>query len=478
MKNLLLCFALLSIAVSGFGQAVTQAIAQESSTQSVETMPTAGCGGYHFLQHLDKQSPGYLEQSNQIIEQIAQITAAQDVAAHKKADLITIPVVFHVMYNNDDENLPDSVIMNQLKVLQQAFRHTHADTGALRDEFKSLAGDAEIEFVMADKDPDGNATNGIVRQSTSITHFGGVLPYNQNQTSEIQKWVADSFYHNIFRMTKTEQGGSDEWDPYTYLNIWIGDMRILEPKLNDFEELLFVALATPPRWHEFWPEDLVIPGIRSKGVLIHYVAVGANNPVDYPAPYGALNDNVKQGKIAIHEVGHYLGLRHIWGDVADCEVDDYIDDTPPCLTQSNFRCLMTKNTCVDNSQGSDLPDMIENYMDYSSGNCAVAFTKGQIAVMREVYDKYRKEPSSTPETHEVAKLQLVELYPNPNNGQFFISTQQNTPTQIVIEDLNGRVIYQNTISVSQSLYLNEPSGIYVLRASNEEGVQLQRIVIE
>ena len=472
MKSLPLQFMLLLMAIPGFGQVVTQAIQEPAS--ALQNVPSMGCGGYHFMKNIDYHSPGYLEQSNKFLQEIVRISAAQQ-QSHKKEDIITIPVVFHVVYNNDDENLADSVVLNQLEILKNAFRHTHPDTGSVREEFKSVVGDAEIEFVMAEKDPNGNPTNGIVRQSTSITHFGGVLPYSPGETSEIQAWVADSFYTNLFRLTSTERGGSDEWDPYTYLNVWIGDLRIQEPNFNNFEELLFVAIATPPRWHKFWPEDMLPKGMTAKGVLIHYVTVGGNNPNDYPVPYTALNATVKQGKIAVHEVGHYLGLRHIWGDGTDCSTDDFIDDTPLCLTQSNFGCPISKNTCNDDSQGEDQPDMIENYMDYASGGCQVAFTKGQIAVMREVYDKYRKEPSSIAET---PTPRLIELYPNPSNGQFTISTLENAQTQVTIKDMSGRVIYKNNIAGNESLTLNESSGIYLVEAISSSGHEVKKLVIE
>lgn len=477
MKTFLFyCLFVLTLSSQSYAQLVSKALQKEQPHAGLDIAPTLGCGSHHFMENIDKHSPGYLQESNKMLEKVARI-AAHHKASHKKADIITIPVVFHVLYNSEEENLPDSVLLNQLEILKQAFRHTHEDTGAVRPEFKSRVGDSEIEFVMADKDPEGNPSNGIVRQSTDITHFGGVLPYNQNEIPQIQKWFEDTFYTNILRLTQSEKGGSDEWDPYTYLNVWIGDLRILEPELNNFEELLFVALATPPRWHEFWPNELIPTPIveNAKGVFIHYVTVGGNNPNKYPAPYGSLNPTVTQGKVLVHEVGHYLGLRHIWGDAADCDEDDFIDDTPSSLSQSGFQCLLTKNTCIDSSKGPDLPDMIENYMDYSSGTCALAFTKDQIAVMRNVYENYRKEPSSIDET---INAHLLEVYPNPANGHFQVSPNQNTSTEVLIRDLNGRVVYQNTIASTQNLVLSEPAGIYFLEARTEEYIQIQKVVIQ
>ena len=95
---------------------------------------------------------------------------------------------------------------------------------------------------------------------------------------------------------------------------------------------------------------------------------GGNNPNSFTAPYTAFNGLTTTGKILVHEAGHYLGLRHIWGD-GDCNHDDFISDTPKSINHAGFICNYNANTCVDNINGVDLNDMVENYMDYSSANC-------------------------------------------------------------------------------------------------------------
>ncbi|PIE61688.1 MAG: hypothetical protein CSA29_02025 [Desulfobacterales bacterium] len=157
----------------------------------------------------------------------------------------------------------------------------------------------------------------------------------------------------MFRLTETEQGGDSPWDQTRYLNIWTGDLRILEPQFNNLEEVVFLALATPPIPHPNWPNEVVEPFIQfNQGVLVHYLNVGGNNPYQYSYPYSAYNGLVNKGKTLVHEIGHYLGLRHIWGD-GDCSMHDYIWDTPNATNHAQFTCNPNANTCIDSINGMD-----------------------------------------------------------------------------------------------------------------------------
>lgn len=444
------------------------------------TPKIANCGSYDVMEHLDDHHPGFLNSSNSMMQQIQNVVENQ-IQAKGPTDLYTIPVVFHVVYNDPTENLHDSVLLNQLNMLNECFRRQNVDKINTRSEFLPYVGDAGIAFKLAEVDPDGNPTTGITRTSTSISHFGGVLPYGQGQNQQIADWVNDSLYYNYFRLTQDSLGGSSAWNTDEYVNVWIGDLRIFEPQFNNFEEIVFMALGIPPVGHVNFPntgiEEIQAMG---DGILIHYVNVGSNNPNTYPAPYNAYNGLANGGKTLVHEMGHYLGLRHIWGD-GNCSADDFVSDTPLAASQSNYDCNFNLNSCVDDIDGVDLPNMVENYMDYSSNDCQNSFTLGQIGVMRVVLEDYRTnlaEVSSMVATEEVGTVQIT-LYPNPTAGSFTLSGLQANST-VQIFSLDGKLVFSKAFikEGNAEIELKQTAGAYLVHVTNTNGyTQIKRVVI-
>ena len=270
------------------------------------------CATHEAIVKYDAEHPGYLDAINETFERAKALSGKGD-----REDVYTIPVVVHIVYNTDEENLHDSVIFRQIETLNEDFRRMNPDADNVRDTFNTIVGDSYIEFQLAAIDPDGNPTTGITRTETSMTTFFGSGTFPADGVKE------------------TSSGGIDPWDQDRYMNIWVCDMSI-------FGTPAVLGYATPPDGLPNWP-----PGSTdglSDGVVIQYEAFGANNPNVLDAGSGPLE---VLGRTTTHEVGHYLGLRHIWAD-GDCSEEDGIDDTPNAMDQSNFDCDDTKNTCLCN----------------------------------------------------------------------------------------------------------------------------------
>lgn len=250
-------------------------------------------------------------------------------------DVVAIPVIVHVVHNGEaigqGGNISLAQVQSQIDVLNEDFRRT----GAGFNDHPAGA-DLGVEFVLAVEDPQGRplAEPGIHRVDGSRAF-----------------WEIPAIESVLKPQT--------QWDPTRYFNMWTVQFG------GDDDDKLGYAQ---------FPSLSGLPGFRQNegaaqtdGVVIRYQAFGRTGNV--AAPYDG-------GRTTTHEVGHWLGLRHIWGD-GDCSVDDFCDDTPPA-SQPNYSCRPS------NSCGSVDGDMIENYMDYSQDQCMNIFTNDQKTRIRTV----------------------------------------------------------------------------------------------
>lgn len=231
----------------------------------------------------------------------------------------TIPVVFHVVYANSTQNISDAQIQSQLDVLNEDFQLLNADKSKVPSFYSGSLADVKVQFCMAKRDPQGNATNGIVRKSTTVSSFSS---------------------NNAVKFSS--QGGSNAWPRDSYLNIWVCNLG---------GGLLGYAQ---------------FPGgtASTDGVVVLYSATGR---------VGTLSSSFDLGRTATHEVGHWLNLRHIWGD-ANCG-SDLVTDTP-VQPSPNYGCPSSSLTTSCSANSGQLM-MWMNYMDYTDDRCMYMFTTGQ-----------------------------------------------------------------------------------------------------
>ncbi|MDB4655973.1 HYR domain-containing protein [Flavobacteriales bacterium] len=245
--------------------------------------------------------------------------------------VLTIPVVFHIITDGAGaENLTAAQVQDQVDQLNIDFRN-------LAGSSHSAAADIEVEFCLATLDPSDNVLPepGINR----VTTYGDG-PFSSNY---------------IDNTVKT----GTSWDPDNYLNIWSADIS---------GGLL--------GWAQF-PDNSGLAGFNNiggaantDGVVALYSSIGSvANPNPGGGPYA-------RGRTMTHEVGHWIGLRHIWGD-GGCGVDDFCNDTPES-DASNFGC--------PNHTSCSTLDMVQNYMDYTDDACMNIFTSDQKVRIRTVMD--------------------------------------------------------------------------------------------
>src|SRR5688572_14223936 len=216
---------------------------------------------------------------NGVVKQLAQMNLKTNAAT------LIVPVVFHVVYNSPIENVPDSLIVQQLDRLNKDFQKKNADTINTPLAFKAFAKAMDIQFCFAQFTPSMVPTTGINRVFTNKTFFNAPSSYS----------ILDSLKH-------TSLGGADSWDITKYLNIWVANVTNVS------------GYSAPPG-NMMNNED---------GIGVNYKSLGTSNST---LPYN-------KRRTVVHEAGHFFGLRHIWGDDGGtCSGTDFMGDTP---NQANF----------------------------------------------------------------------------------------------------------------------------------------------
>ena len=273
--------------------------------------------------------------------------------------ILYIPVVFHVVYNTNSEKIPQERVIGQLQQLNNDFRGRNLNIHKIPDDFRNVVSkDAKIEFYLATVDPLGNQTSGITWTYTSKSYFKTSLCDTTNNNDNL----------SINQPIKSKKHGQNAWPANKYLNIWIGDVA----DQNGYNTILGYA---------------AFPGgpLNFDGVVIDYESVW-NEDQNY----------FNLGRTLTHEVGHWLNLKHLWGDstvfknncaeVISCGIDDGVDDTPIQTNKYSSACPNHNN-----ASSCDCKDMYMNFMGYAHDSCMAIFTKGQVQRMRKTLFSIRKD---------------------------------------------------------------------------------------
>jgi PKD repeat protein len=297
-----------------------------------------GCATDQLHKLMLQKNPVYKAQ-NQKLEQEAQNFAAtfksqQNQRTFKQSD--TIPVVFHIVYNTAQQNITEAQILSQLAVMNADFNRKNADTTKTPKAFQAVAGNPLLYFCLATLDPEGNPTSGITRTKTNRAAF------------DVEK----------NEMKFDTLGGHNSWNSELYLNIWVCNLSS--------EFLGFAQFPGGP--------------VETDGIVLKFSSVGRFPSNPFPGSYNL-------GRTATHEIGHWLGLRHIWGDdEGSCSGSDLIEDTPNQADRYTGCPQFPQISCNNGPNGS----MFMNYMDYTTDGCMNLFTQGQAAKMQSVLQVARK----------------------------------------------------------------------------------------
>lgn len=421
------------------------------------------CGNEVWEHLLSTRYPDLDAAFHETFEQTAR--AAKAGGVQDRSPLV-IDVVVHVVWKTAAENLADSIIENQIAILNRDFNGENADSLNTRTLFRPVAGKANIRFRLAS----------IVRRQTSTN-------FTINLTSGAL----------LSNLKSNSTGGSDPWSVERYLNIWVCNIR--PATIIGIPLAQILGFAFPPNGLSNWPAGTAAPTPNEDGVVIDYRVFGGNNPNPIAVPGGTGNLTVR-GRTAVHEVGHYLGLRHIWGDgggllssTNDCKQSDGIDDTPFANAQSNFDCNQVRNTCksTESFYNADVPDMTENYMDYSREDCMSLFTKGQVAHMRATLSGPRAGLVQSVGTQQPRSVALgMRVFPNPVVGQTFVqyTLSEAQTTVLSLWDATGRLVRQypeqsgSTGMHTQSLDVEGvPEGVFFVQLRTPHTTATQRIVV-
>lgn len=434
---------------------------------------------------------------------------AYDTTLANTDTVYTVQVVVHVVYlnNNKYENIPDDIIQSQIDALNRDYNAQNADSVNLRPFFVPFRGNARIKFELAKKAPNGAVSNGITRTLGKLGNLRGWDPIST------LLWTAlgiEPLKEDFFLFTGSN--GKSPWPAKDYINIYVCDLNNANRKCATCVTLCDTCgalggFAYPPSNATNWGALATDHG-KNDGIVIDFRFFGQNNWYAQDSTSQRFRDFYSHGRTVVHEVGHYFGLQHTWGNVLPlpgfddgCAIDDFMDDTPEefeafanNLVRGTLNpCDTSVNTCNKIYLGRDWPDMYEDYMDYSTDLCYNLFTKQQVNIMRYnlltrrqyLITKRELEPT-LPTSIRNPKLKDagISIYPNPAKEILTIHFDRvlNNDVAVDVVDITGKIVSSSIIKQhtfdSFVDVKSLASGVYLIKLSNSDFTSAAKFIKE
>lgn len=420
-RNSLLLAGLLALSLLGQAQEAPVTRCASTERDSVRLLQNPA------LRNLRMRSEGAIQ--NYLREQKAARTHADEI--------VTIPVVVHVVHNRSDNviggasngNISEAQIQSQIDVLNEDYGNTSGYKGFYTD---SLAVDTRIRFKLVS----------VVRTYNTASQFSPIT--DATKLAEI----------------------SPAWFTNRYLNIWV-------TRLND----RYLGTSQFPVVSELTDRTQGLATTENEerdaltdGVIIDFRYFGRNSDAITSRIYNL-------GRTTTHEVGHWLGLIHIWGD-ATCGTD-YCDDTPVANTKNettDISCSPVYSQCRGNAVTRN---MIENYMDYSPDVCMSVFTNDQKERMHAVLALSPRRAKMVEYSRISTDGLLVDIYPNPVRETLTanVFTPDFENYTVSVYNHKGQQMTGETVNRTYLNVRNFPSGLYFYKVKTANQTVTKRFVV-
>ncbi|PZF72521.1 zinc-dependent metalloprotease [Taibaiella soli] len=431
------------------------------------------CGFGIALNKYEAKDPSFREKVHAYqAEQVAQYQQLRvNGALERGTGISPIPVIFHIVVDSALYNQMGGAtgianrVNTQMDVLNRDFNRQNADSSQIPAVFKTVYGNANIQFGLAHRQPDGTTTPGYEIKIVSSTVANSIAGGS----------------NSLFSAAKySNQGGLDAWDNTKYLNVWV-----TKTGANTGNVILGVTV----------PQSSINYGQAAqaeKGIVLSGYAIGVQSSATNGQTFIS---GITGGRTLTHEMGHFFEIWHVWGDDnGRCPGhpgghDDDIADTPPQAdaTYGNPTFPLYDSCSAAGTNGI----MFMNYMDYVNDNAMHIFTNDQIINMQASLNGENYTLTQHPEllawptaVTNVEQKNNFDIYPNPTTGSFNISFNGSGVLKAIhVLDMMGKNVQTININNQQNgIYPIDLSGmskgIYFVQCQFDEGVISRKIVLQ